>query len=109
LRFVGLSLQQCVKVAATHFGFTTNRSVPTKPARGEVAKTGPHVIDRWLRSMQQQKTVRSTGAQYHLPIFPALSEILDATPTPHLTFMTTKSHRPLLAERFLGTIPGMVR
>jgi len=57
---------------------------------GEVIKVGALTIDRWLRSMKQQKT----GTPYHLPIFPQLQAILDATPTGHLTFLVTKSGQP---------------
>jgi integrase len=64
--------------------------------RGDVIRVGPHVIDKWLRSMTQNKT----RARYDLPIFPQLTEILDATPSGHLTFLVTKRDRPYSGNDF---------
>jgi integrase len=64
--------------------------------RGEVIKVGSLVIDRWLRAMQQKKT----GTGYHIPIFPQLQAILAATPSTHLTFLTTKSGQPYKPNDF---------
>lgn len=64
--------------------------------RGEIIKVGPFVIEKWLRSMKQQKT----GTPYHLPIFPQLMAILEATPTEHLTFLVTKSGQPYSPNDF---------
>jgi integrase len=63
---------------------------------GEVIKVGALVIDKWLRAMQQQKTT----TRYHIPIFPQLQAILDATSSGHLTFLTTKSGRPYAPNDF---------
>jgi hypothetical protein len=68
--------------------------------RGEVIKVRPYVVDKWLRSMRQQKTVGRTGAQFHLPVFPKLREILDATATENLTFLVTKTGKPYSAGDF---------
>ena len=64
--------------------------------RGEVIKVGSLVIDRWLRAMQQKKT----GTGYHIPIFPQLQAILAATPSTHLTFLTSKSGQPYKPNDF---------
>jgi integrase len=71
------------------------RMGPQHIGAGEVIEAGPHVIDRWL-TVRQQKTGNAVG----LPIFPQLKRILDATPTGHLTFLTTKTGRPYSANDF---------
>jgi integrase len=65
-------------------------------ASGEVIRVGPYVIDTWLRSMKQQKT----GTPYHLPIFPELKTLIEATPSEHLTFLVTKSGQPYRPNDF---------
>jgi integrase len=62
---------------------------------GEAFQVGGQVIDQWLRVKQQK-----TGTLVELPIFPALQAVIDATPSAHLTFLTSKSGRPYSGNDF---------
>jgi len=66
----------------------------TVQRRNDVIRMGPqHIRDGLL---QQSKT----GERLRLPIFPELQDVLDATPTTHLTFLTTSGGKPFSAAGF---------
>jgi integrase len=62
---------------------------------GDVIRASSVVIDRWL-SLSQQKT----GESVHLPVFPDLQVVLDATPSGHLSFLVTRSGQPYSPNDF---------
>ena len=59
----------------------------TAQRRGDVIRMGRQHIKDGLIAVKQEKT----GAPLYIPIHPELQDILDATPSKHLTFLTTKS------------------
>src|SRR5262245_65279526 len=56
----------------------------------DVLKIGRQHIRNGVLQLQQQKT----GAKLAIPVHPALQSVLDATPSKHLTFLTTKDGSP---------------
>jgi integrase len=62
----------------------------TAQRRGDVIRMGPQHVRNGIVSVQQQKT----KARLAIPLHPALREILDATPTSHLTYLVTRAGRP---------------
>ncbi len=51
--------------------------------------------DGWLRF-----TVAKTGQEHEVPILPQLRELIDATPSGHLTYITTKFGKPFTPAGF---------
>jgi len=68
----------------------------TVQRRNDVIRMGPQHIRDGLLHVQQSKT----GERLRLPIFPELQDVLDATPTTHLTFLTTSGGKPFSAAGF---------
>jgi integrase len=69
----------------------------TGQRRSDVVQMGrQHVRDRVLYLRQQQKT----GTPLAIPVHPELQAVLDATPSDHLTFLTTLSGKPFAAAGF---------
>ena len=72
----------------------------TGQARQDVVKMGPqHIRDGvlyWIRG----KTERSTGIELAIPVDLKLREIIDATPSGHLTFLVTEFGKPFVAAGF---------
>jgi len=69
----------------------------TAQRRSDVVQMGrQHVRDRVLYLRQQQKT----GTPLAIPLHPELQAVLDATPSNHLTFLTTASGKPFTAAGF---------
>jgi integrase len=69
----------------------------TGQRRSDVVQMGrQHVRDRVLYLRQQQKT----GTPLAIPVHPELQAVLDATPSDHLTFLTTLSGKPFTAAGF---------
>lgn len=74
----------------------------TGARRGDVVQFGrQHVRDGWL-TFTPNKTSRSkkTRKQLKLPVLLALQDIIDASPTGHLTFLTTEYGRGFTASGF---------
>jgi integrase len=68
----------------------------TGQRRGDVIRMGrQHVHDNWMKVRQQK-----TGASLDVPLDPALQEILAATPTSNMTFLTTSHGQPFAAHHF---------
>jgi len=69
-------------------------------ARQDVVAMGPqHIVDdvlHWVR----RKTARTTALELAIPIHPRLREIIDATPSGHLTFLATEFGRPFAVAGF---------
>jgi len=68
----------------------------TAQRRGDVIRMGRQHIKDGALSITQEKT----GARLLIPIHPELQQILDATPTGHLTLLTTKSGKSYSAGDF---------
>src|SRR6516225_7510775 len=64
--------------------------------RGDVIRMGPqHVRDGILRVKQEK-----TGAELAIPVHPELAAVIAATPSGHLTFLTTRFGRPFEGSGF---------
>ena len=68
----------------------------TAQRRGDVVRMGRQHIHDGLLSVRQSKT----GAMLKIPVHPALKAVLDATPSEHLTFLTTAAGRPFTSDGF---------
>lgn len=68
----------------------------TAQRRGDVVRMGrQHVRDGSIFVIQEK-----TGAQLDIPLHQKLREIIDATPSEHLTFLTTASGAPFTSAGF---------
>jgi integrase len=68
----------------------------TAQRRSDVVKMGRQHIRNGVVQVRQQKT----GTMLAIPVHPALQTILDATPSVHLTFLTTAYGKPFTAAGF---------
>ncbi len=68
----------------------------TAQRRGDVVRMGRQHIRDGVLSIRQQKT----GTQVDIPLHPHLREIIDATPSNQLTFLTTIDGKPFTAAGF---------
>jgi integrase len=68
----------------------------TAQRRSDVIRMGPQHIRDGALTIRQQKT----GTELTIPILPEVREVLDATPSGHLTFLTTEHDRPFTAAGF---------
>ena len=68
----------------------------TGQRRSDVVKMGRQHIRNGVLKLKQQKT----GTALTIPIHAALQAIIDATPTDHLTYLTTRSGSPFSAAGF---------
>ncbi len=68
----------------------------TGQRRSDVVKMGRQHIRNGTLSLKQQKT----GTALLLPVHPSLQAVLDATPSEHLTFLTTRCGAPFSAAGF---------
>lgn len=64
--------------------------------RGDVVKLGRQHVRDGVISLRTEKT----NTPVHLPMLPALAEIIDKSPTGDLNFIATKSGRPIGADAF---------
>ncbi|HKA64882.1 MAG TPA: tyrosine-type recombinase/integrase, partial [Methyloceanibacter sp.] len=62
----------------------------TAQRRSDVVRMGRQHVRKGAIEVRQQKT----GTTLSIPIHPELKAILDATPSEHLTFLTTKDGKP---------------
>jgi integrase len=72
----------------------------TAQRRGDIVRMGPQHVRNGKMTVRAQKTSRTTGKTLQIPLHPALAEALAATPTRHLTFLTTKTGAPFTAAGF---------
>jgi integrase len=68
----------------------------TGQRRADVIKMGRQHIREGLLHVRQQKT----GATLVIPLHPGLAEVIEATPSDHLTFLTTTSGKPFDPKSF---------
>jgi integrase len=68
----------------------------TAQRRGDVVKMGRQHIRNGVVQVRQQKT----GTPLVIPVHPELQAILDATPSEHLTLLTTAYGKPFTAAGF---------
>jgi integrase len=68
----------------------------TAQRRGDVVRMGRQHIQNGLLDVRQSKT----GAALRIPLHPELKAVLDATPSEHLTFLTTAAGRPFTSDTF---------
>jgi hypothetical protein len=61
---------------------------------------GPQHIRDEILTWTRGKTAHSTALELFIPVLPALREILDATPSGHLTFLTTAFGKPFTPAGF---------
>jgi integrase len=83
----------------------------TAQRRGDVIRMGRQHIRDGVLQVRQAKT----GAVLDIPVHPDLQAIIDATPSEHLTFLTTKTDKPYSGNNFsaqfrvwcdAGQLPG---
>lgn len=72
----------------------------TGQARQDVIAMGPQHIRDEILNWTRQKTAHSTAIELFIPVLPELRVILDATPSGHLTFLTTAFGKPFTAPGF---------
>jgi integrase len=68
----------------------------TAQRRGDVIRMGRQHIRNGVLSVRQNKT----GAELKIPVHPDLKIVLDATPSDHLTFLTTSVGKPFSSDGF---------
>ena len=72
----------------------------TGQAKQDVIAMGPQHIREGFLHWVRMKTAQSTGIELCIEILPELRQIIDATPSGHLTFLVTESGSPFTAETF---------
>lgn len=68
----------------------------TAQRRGDIVQLGRQHVRNGVLHLRQQKT----GATLTIPVHPELVAVLEATPSDHLTFLTTASGKPFSAAGF---------
>jgi integrase len=68
----------------------------TAQRRSDVVRMGRQHVRHGALSVRQQKT----GRALEIPVHPALQTVLDATPSHHLTFLTTQGGKPFSPAGF---------
>ncbi len=71
--------------------------------RSDLIGLGPQHIRDGVLQMRQQKT----GATLVIPVHPDLAAVLEATPSDHLTFLTTATGKPFSAAGFTNWFRDM--
>jgi integrase len=72
----------------------------TGQRRGDVVKMGPQHIHRGVLTIDQGKTDGGEEAHLEIPVHPRLREIIDATPSGHLSFLVTSFGKPFTSNGF---------
>ena len=72
----------------------------TGQAKQDVIAMGPQHIKEGFLNWVRRKTAQSTGIEVYIEVTPELRQIIDATPSGHLTFLVTESGAPFTAESF---------
>ena len=75
----------------------------TGQRRGDVIRMGRQHIDGDMINVRQQKT----GTVLAIPLQPSLRDVIDATPSDHLTFLTTSAGKPFTAGGFTNWFRDM--
>jgi integrase/recombinase XerD len=72
--------------------------------REDVVPLGPqHFRDGWMTYIQA-KNEHKAPVKLEIPVHPKLQEIIDATPTKHLTFLTTAYGKPFTVQGISGAV-----
>lgn len=72
--------------------------------REDVVRLGPqHFRDGWMTYIQA-KNEHKAPVKLEIPVHPKLQEIIDATPTKHLTFLTTAYGKPFTVQGISGAM-----
>src|SRR6185369_14641421 len=66
----------------------------TGQRRSDVVKMGRQHIHKGVLTVDQRKTAGGEQAHLEIPLHPKLREVLDATPSGHLTFLLTTFGKP---------------
>jgi integrase/recombinase XerD len=70
--------------------------------REDVVRLGPqHFRDGWMTCIQA-KNEHKAPVKLEIPVHPKLQAIINATPTKHLTFLTTVHGKPFTVGGFSG-------
>jgi integrase len=72
----------------------------TGQARQDVIAMGPQHVEDEVLCWTRTKTEGSTGIELAIPIHPTLRSVIDATPSGHLSFLTTEFGAPFTAAGF---------
>jgi integrase len=72
----------------------------TGQARQDVIEMGRQHVSNEILSWVRKKTAHSTAIELFIPVRPELREILNATPSGHLTFLTTALGKPFSPAGF---------
>ena len=72
----------------------------TGQARQDVVAMGPQHVRDEILSWTRKKTAHSTAIELFIPVLPELRAILNATPSGHLTFLTTAFGKPFTSAGF---------
>ena len=72
----------------------------TGQAKQDVIAMGPQHIREGVLTWVRMKTAQSTGIEVYIEVQAELRHIIDATPSGHLTFLTTAAGAPFTAEKF---------
>ena len=83
-------------LVGTHARLAFELLLGTAQRRSDVIHMGPQHIRDGALTIRQQKT----GTELTIPILPEVREALNATPSGHLTFLTTEYGRPFTAAGF---------
>jgi integrase/recombinase XerD len=72
----------------------------TGQRRGDVVKMGPQHIYKGVLTIDQHKTKGQEESHLEIPVHPKLREIIEATPSGHLSFLVTSFGKPYTANGF---------
>ena len=72
----------------------------TAQRRGDVIRMGPQHMRKGPAGFELYVKQEKTGTELLIPISDELQEVLDATPSKHLTFLVTKTGRPFSGNDF---------
>jgi len=72
----------------------------TGQRRSDVVKMGRQRIHKGVLTVDQRKTAGGEQAHLEIPVHPKLREIIDSTPSDHLTFLVTSFGKPYSGNGF---------
>lgn len=72
----------------------------TGQRRSDVVKMGRQHIHKGVLTVDQRKTAGGEQAHLEIPVHPKLREIIDSTPSDHLTFLVTSFGKPYSGNGF---------
>ena len=72
----------------------------TGQARQDVVAMGPQHVRNGLLHWTRKKTESTTALELEVPVHPELRQIIDATPSGHLTFLVTEFGKPFAVAGF---------